>query len=114
MIKPEELRIGNLFQDSKGTIHKVSSTTFRAVELNALDIHHIPLTEELLKKLGLFCYGKKRNWYDDENHKFSISTSGNWALYLNNEWITIGKVDYIHQLQNLYFALTGMELTIKL
>jgi len=57
------------------------------------DIEPIPLTEEWLCKLGF-----------DNNH---------WATkwILEDMPIPTG-IKYVHQLQNLYFALTGKELTL--
>lgn len=73
----------------------------------------IPLTEELLSKcnakenseryfIGLFCL--HYDW--DEN--------GNKWFYFCPETLPNIKIKYLHQLQNLYFALTGEELIINL
>lgn len=81
---------------------------------NAIRYEPIPLTEEWLLKFG--CYTS--NW--DDNTSFRLSVNEHYVLTINLEFETyeIGDLDilpikYVHQLQNLYFALTGEELTIK-
>ena len=65
------------------------------------NIKPIPLTEEWLVKFG-FKKGVK-GWFKtlDKNYKFN--------LYLYHD----SKYKSVHQLQNLYFALTNEELTFK-
>lgn len=90
----------------------------------------IPLSEVWLLKLGFKKTDKtqKPSYYigrDDKNSWNSfriqystiidintmIETNGFIGLYLCNKyWCTI---QYVHQLQNLYFALTEQELTLK-
>jgi hypothetical protein len=74
----------------------------------------IPLTEEWLLKLGLEKIGI---W------TFSLNLVGNldliyysgekgWSIGLKS-YSDFSNLKYVHQLQNLYFALTGKELKIK-
>lgn len=74
----------------------------------------IPLTEEWLIKFGFkiskYGFPTKNNFQvghvtTDENYQFeySLGTIGKWILK---------DIKYVHQLQNLYFALTGEELTL--
>lgn len=72
----------------------------------------IPLTEEWLFKLG---FVKTMSW------TFAKDLTGNNILvyYLGEKGFSLGfknysdfKCEYVHQLQNLYFALTQRELTI--
>jgi len=67
----------------------------------------IPLTENWLKKLGFKL-----------NSAFGTSTYGNGVIgiffYDGVGSYGIAKFQYVHQLQNLYFALTGTELTVEL
>lgn len=72
-------------------------------------INPIPLTEEWLVKFG---FNNKGNKYTIDNSriichlKIDIKVSG--SKYRLNH------IKNVHQLQNLYFALTGEELTIEL
>lgn len=129
MIQTNELRIGNLLQD------KVTKTLLEVIELNKSDIvtyvidrsmfplnegwglEPIELTEEWLLKLGF----EKSNDLDAYCH---VVVNDNWAkLYYNPKYkiceLSISgygvdiKIKSVHKLQNLYFFLTGQELTLK-
>ena len=78
----------------------------------------IPLTEEILLKCGL-----KRTLYDSsyELNDFSIFLDKRIRenIYIKCEkrnWNVLNglRIDCLHQLQNLYFALTNEELTVNL
>lgn len=68
----------------------------------------IPLTEEWLLKFGFEeKYGYIKN---------GVHLNTDYSLFIEdeigfNEWTA--DCEYVHQLQNLYFALTGEELIIK-
>ena len=107
-MKAQELRIGNLFIDEKSkTIISVIGLTEQIITFsghfkNDWQAKPIPLTEDWLRKLGV----KDSVWVFElfnNGGEFHISTE-------NGDWIFI---NYVHQLQNLYFALTGDELSIK-
>ena len=85
-----------------------------------LDLKPIPLTEEWLLKFGFeldedlgdMIYYKLGKWvvcFDHEDLSFNHQlNSGITCLIYDNNCF-----QHVHQLQNLYFALTGKELTIK-
>jgi hypothetical protein len=123
-MKANELRIGNWYYTNDGKATQIDGhgiSQFQDGE--ELDVENtfisaIPLTEEWLLKFG-FCKVK------NSSSRYSYR-DGNWVF--NNFWITeefklcienyrddcmniIGmKLHFVHQLQNLYFALTGKEL----
>lgn len=139
MIDARELRIGNWvkFDNLFGKERYISVTprffpTLAAggsFEEQASDTvlneywHPIPLTAEILEKCG-FYQNDELTWFpywqikhtrinELVEYTFRISTIG------DNEWRWIeGNVNvpiyYVHQLQNLYYALTGTELEITL
>jgi hypothetical protein len=92
--------------------------------------HHkpIPLTEEWLVKFG-FDNIDRTNIYVKCIHKIGAQKLKSLAVYIDENSYTVAIVDYytgkeltdllhldyqyVHQLQNLYFALTGKELEIK-
>jgi hypothetical protein len=109
-MKANELRIGNYYNQFS-QIEKVSWVTFKdlAEDLNnKLWCKPIPLTEEWLFKFGFKCFFT----YDD--YHYYLESIG---LGLDRSYQPFGignyKVEYVHQLQNLYFALMGEELTFK-
>lgn len=81
-------------------------------------IEPIPLTEELLLKLGFELLNFDS--YEFDGYKILALKCGKLQLTADssNEYKTIEHkylpiVLYVHQLQNLYFALTGVELQLS-
>ncbi len=115
-----ELRIGNLILVD-GEITEITgvkkSTVFFSDGFQmfiAGGIEPIPLTEEWLIKFGLnkTVDHPGRKLYEDDHI---------WPLWFSDKKgindfyasrVRIRECKYVHQLQNLYFALTGEELTI--
>jgi hypothetical protein len=120
-----ELRIGNI--TSMGVVCSIEDNFFRVLDSEGdtfkntwADIQPIPLTEEWLFKFGFITWDSKQiynEWYlnFDGVLKYKIFHS----KYTGVETFTMPhgdkpiKLKSVHQLQNLYFALTGEELTIK-
>lgn len=123
MIRPEELRLGNIviaksssYEDVPIKITGITSTFLNGIAyiinlpvsgITINDIEPIPLTEELLLKCGF------------KPHYFGIKTYYNPLLELDHDLKLMGvdyniQVKHLHQLMNLYFALTGKELEVKL
>jgi hypothetical protein len=70
------------------------------------DLQPIPLTEEWLLKLGA-----KKDKIDNTYYLSELEIIlPNFFRYKTS---MIRRIEHVHQLQNLYFALTGEELTIK-
>jgi hypothetical protein len=130
-MKANELRIGNLvYLKSKDAIYEISSghdiEEIDDAPIN-FDAKPISLTEEWLLKFGfkdvdLNMSGS--NWLVKEQKglwrqaiRIAYSEkSEEWSLTLecvSPPTLSIVRLKYVHQLQNLYFALTGEELTIK-
>ena len=80
----------------------------------------IPLTEEWLIKFG-FGINKRpsKDIYIEFNPRMAIlfnqGNVGEMDLVQDGKFISFkhGHIKYVHQLQNLYFALTNEELTMK-
>lgn len=127
-MKASELRIGNLvLNDAVVNSIAVIGAEYPALKTPQWNYIHakyelikpIQLTEEWLLKFGF----KKNEDYDFEERIFNeYFFPEDWQLWsigsFNNKGYVIEEFDnpplqYVHQLQNLYFALTGEELTIK-
>ena len=132
-MEAKELRIGNwvLVENDHETIKAITQTAFLCVldgkgdgymQLHK-DVYPIPLTEEWLIKFG---FKKENNTIYSISDKLSSSEVGKWYFFKNennsftphikreNKFSWIGKeIKYVHQLQNLYFALTGEELGLQ-
>jgi Mg2+ and Co2+ transporter CorA len=116
-----ELRIGNLVERN-GKIHEVSSIhaddTIRLFNKDKIasigcfwlkEVNPIPITEEWLLKFGFKKY-VTRDIYPTLSKNMLNWNDG--SLYVI-AYGFINEIKNVHQLQNLYFALTGEELTIK-
>lgn len=133
MIKANEIRVGNWLNDPRQYdpmfFPKTENGYFRATARDiqfAEEFEPIPLTEEILLKCGFIKTGEEYSQSDDE--MMPVYKLGFFSIVLrDNEfrlWIEIEddafysfswtKIQYLHQLQNIYFALTGQELEINL
>jgi hypothetical protein len=102
MIQVSELRIGNWFYIGE-MIGQCNADSFKDTSI----FDPIPLTPEILEKCG-FVFERINFYWKDP---MSIVSLGGGFLYLANQRHV--NIFYLHQLQNLYFALTNSELTFK-
>lgn len=126
MISINDLRINNYVyynneHNEIGIITKLVTELITDINYvginNRIDVHYlnkhinpIPLTEEWLIKLGF------NNYF--EKGKINIIPKGrlgyeNGRTYFNSWTILEKQPDYVHELQNLYYALTKEELTLN-
>lgn len=115
-MKASELRIGNyyMFADYNGIVYRqvkeIKHNQFGLLsdydEVNFEICRPIPITEEWLLKFG---FEKEMSYYisKESNIEFYLS-NGNLYCELHGE--TVFNIIYVHQLQNLHFALIGEEL----
>lgn len=126
-MKSQELRIGNLcyyhVEDNHDGDHDVINTIdyedLRILFGNSDENYKpITLTELWLKQFG---FVKEKLFYIKGVHQELFSglmkfkydkLLGKWRFDVGS-YKDITRVEYVHQLQNLYFALTGNELTVK-
>ena len=111
-MKANELRIGNWY-DHNGIPKQATPNTIEEVwESERSWCKPIPLTEEWLLKFGFEKEKENYSWYF--KGKVIINVFNDVAYKLNTGGCTrYEPFKHVHQLQNLYFALTGEELTIK-
>jgi hypothetical protein len=118
-MKVNEMRIGNWY-DENGATKQVNPNTIEAVWVaERIWCKPIPLTEEWLLKFGFITKGIHYNFTLGNMEIASairvLSTNERGKFYLDGdipEWMKI-KLEYVHQLQNLYFVFAGEELEIK-
>lgn len=89
------------------------------MEVGEQDIDPVPLTPEWLERCGFtgLDYGiwdGPRIEINDTIEIFTIESRKDGYYLKGSEWIMGKPFLHIHQLQNLYFALTGEELKINL
>jgi hypothetical protein len=118
-MKANELRIGNYYNEFEN-IEKVSWVTLKKLEESLSVIFWckpIPLNEEWLLKFGL----QPNKWFCENSFCIVEDKTGDthygWSMKVQNasntKEIEFGYFKYVHQLQNLYYAITGEELTFK-
>lgn len=131
-MKPEELRIGNWILDEDNCEVRIAKVIV-VDDYHHLGIRHngtptvskvspIPITEIWLDKLGFKkepmddneCYWSYR-LNDDTFCDLSFITGDKngeleVCLFPYERWF---RYKYVHQIQNLFFTITGKELTIK-
>jgi hypothetical protein len=129
MVNTKELRVGNLVRNNlSGEILKPCDVLCDGINTDKIEglnygfIEPIPLTEEWLLKFG-FNKDYKSGYIgiDVHNSDFVLTEPKKMGEWQNGYvfQFTAGNVPkfkeifYVHKLQNLYFALTGEELTIK-
>ena len=134
-MKRNELRIGNLVDlgNRIAKIIEISNLSCVVVDLEETQdtiedyerTKPIPLTEEWLYKFGFKDIDKgdhDYNTYTDSNHDYYLQIDvrkkdGKYSI-LDNSFddlrdFSMVDISYVHQLQNLYFALTGEELIMN-
>jgi hypothetical protein len=126
-MEAKDLRVTNLIYNDR-IVNAVILIGFNSVELITpqgnnitarLDlVKPIPLTEEWLIKFGI-------NKYSDKHYILEILNRGRLNFYTEKDKVSVEignksgysfgypKIKYLHELQNLYFALTGQELLYK-
>ena len=125
-MEAKELRIGNYIHpllDKKevAEICYIGENDFGYERLSDKEyfqgnsIKPIPLTEEWLVKFGFELEDEKIYYHLDSYEDIYITkTSYSFSIYNATHFTNIKQgIKYVHQLQNLYFALTNEELIIK-
>lgn len=121
-MEAKDLRIGSYVMDSE--INGDDIKTVCAVYSNSITVHDdttiynhelrgIPLTEEWLLKFGFKKYGKTTLFKKSNVTLNSMDIGHNRGDGFTLNYTPFVKVQHVHQLQNLYFALTGLELIYK-
>ncbi len=116
MIRPSELRIGNWVTSKHGYDMEVTTVSkYKDLGLDTDFSKPIPLTEEWFERFGF----KLEKWYISGNKAFEYKlrdfTISKLELELGVFMVNTkqrASIKYVHQLQNLYFALVGEELKL--
>ena len=106
-MEAKELRIGSWVQPEHGkSNYQITAKDILDISQGRFPIEPIPLTEEWLIKFGF------KQWGD----KYTFGLKGINIHHRQRGFVlrkSVPVIQYVHQLQNLYFALTGEELTLK-
>tara|TARA_R110000868_G_scaffold119128_1_gene315619 strand:- start:135 stop:491 length:357 start_codon:yes stop_codon:yes gene_type:complete len=114
-MKASEVRIGNLLNHNNGfvvgtfTVNSIHISDLERDNAYAKEYEPIPLTEEWLIKLG-FTLDNETDLYVSPDKFCSLQIEGYGQEVMREFNIPVENLKHVHQLQNLYFALTGEEL----
>lgn len=117
-MKPNELRFGNIVY-AKNEIETIIGIERQRVVVFAngmingegveyKDIKGIPLTADLLRRFG-FTAIEDSNYYDDQ-YGNQLYFKGDSAIWVFNSHPIRHDIKYLHELQNIYYALIGAEI----
>ena len=123
MIQLQEIRIAN-YIEYNGEIIKLDGSLLCCYIQNELEfpLNPIPLTEEILLNFGFNKeYQKGYIGIDVCNSDFVLTEPlkmGEWQTNYTFQFETgsipkFKEIEYVHQLQNIFFSLCGEELTFK-
>lgn len=116
MIEAKDMRIGNWIKDIEGydLLFRVEARHIARSE-GFPCFRPIPLEDEHFRRFGFELdhgdwtlggvrIGEHEEWEGEQTFRLSI-----------HEWVSFGgrDIQYVHQLQNLFYALTGEELIYK-
>tara|TARA_R110000868_G_scaffold171056_2_gene406545 strand:+ start:350 stop:718 length:369 start_codon:yes stop_codon:yes gene_type:complete len=122
-MKATELRIGNYYQyaGNNGIIY----TQVKEIKHNQFGLlgdfdgtnyeicKPIQLTKEWLIKFGFDNTYNDLNWYIKGNYCFSFLKELDLIVFkIKFQTVGICTIKYVHEVQNIYFALTGEELSL--
>lgn len=128
-IELEEIMIGNYYSNSLANewYHQITPSDYMNIYVNgSAGWYAIPLTEKWLQDFG-FEFSHKSIGFEGEEIYYNIKGLEHLQDYGGQAQIVINKhgcyievgyysnqidCDHVHQLQNLYFALTGTHLTL--
>ena len=115
-MKATELRANSWVLEEGVRLRQITALGIYHVEQGFVDVFPIPLTEDILLKCGFEVSGESfiKACFSIED----VHNGDTWYLYMYDEDnecdVHVGIIKYLHQLQNLYFALTGSELNINM
>ena len=119
-MKATELRIGSWLLDN-GIMRKANaSDIMQQCKCDILEreyLKSIPLSEEILLKCGFEMEVEESYWKTYKFNDITIELDFRTGQKLIDVYFCgsiVSTTEYLHQLQNLYFVLTGEELEINL
>ncbi|HEY8937653.1 MAG TPA: hypothetical protein VIM65_20645 [Cyclobacteriaceae bacterium] len=124
-MKANELRIGNWINaevngiDQYVQVFEINEDTLNGFKGILRTAKGIPLTKHWCERLRMTSSGGvifKIKVSDDREIQVDLSDIGDMWAYIETvcDYVSLGPCDYVHQLQNIYFTRTGIELKINM
>ena len=119
-----DVRVGNLIFNDYGEIQPIYGVDEKSI-LTKVDVNGwsicfkpkgVPISEEWLFKFGFIKYGKLHDSYKLNPFIVELGILGNHYTFrkimTKDESMLLKEMKCVHELQNLYFSITGSELQI--
>ena len=121
MVSSTELRIGNYINDAFNGRVEVRGVTKGGIWIRNEGFpgsenmfSPIPITPEYLNLIGFKEYERRdtshfRNFYTEDKYGLALALIGD-EYYAKDSWsclLTDRNIKYVHEIQNMYFAITG-------
>jgi hypothetical protein len=114
MIQANELRLGNWVSNGDFNYTVDINSLLDAATLEYYPLEPIPLTSDILSKIGfIHGQGSFNEWWEIGSFIIFNNDFKNKSEKTFEENFYDIDIKYLHQLQNLYYALTQTELIIK-
>lgn len=118
-MEAKHFRIGNLVEEPKGCTHKIE----RVDEISKRVRHGLKISIPHLTGFGFIKDDNGNYWIDLQTHYLElIPSNGYWhptyaqvteMSHEDEQRVSTNRIEFVHELQNLFFALTGRELEMK-
>ena len=106
MINIKELRIGNIIEHQE-KIAEVDIDILNSIDKDPINFSGVKVSDEWLEKFNI-------PTKETDGFEYWFDAKGSWLVEVVQEGSTennyIAQCFFVHQLQNIYFALTGEEL----
>lgn len=126
-MKASHFRLGDFAQDQNGNVLEVAALEGDNIEFTVVDrskfplpdgwqAQPIPITQDWLLRLGFNKYDGKGSFYFHSIlkwAKFHYNSRTNICEFAVNNDASVFNVKYVHEVQNIFFSCTGVELQIK-
>ena len=113
-MKPNELRVGNWVNNNEED-YQITSATIAQLERGDSTAKPIELTEEWLKRFGFEKLTNKNKGFKVTSYSYSKLP---FIVYFDGIRLSTGfwqgnEKRYVHEFQNLFYALSGKELELS-
>lgn len=130
-MEAKNFRIGNWISTEKGDKQVESIDETGIIDVETIDhdgfyyynYQPIPISPEWLKRFGFVKDNNGNYWIDLQTHYLELMPSnGYWypvyaqvpeMSHEDEQRVSTNRIEFVHELQNLFFALTGNELEMK-
>jgi len=109
-MKNEEIRINNFVQNN-GMYYRVTPNIFMYIQSCNTRYEPVPLSKKILDSANI----EIEDFTSNKGFLYVQATSYSFGSFYEVYWkgTQIATVRYLHQLQNIFYDLTGKEITFK-